>query len=85
MAQLRTTYSPFFVDPSMLAAIVSVIDLGGTLIYFNTAPTPEQADLLALQYDWFKVGQDLQYAMNTYKQSELSTVQQMELAGIAAG
>lgn len=85
MAQLRNPYSIFFVDPSFVAGMASVMDLGGVLVDFNAAPTPDEADFLALQYDWFKVGQDLYYALNTFKQAELRNAQQMELAGIAAG
>jgi hypothetical protein len=85
MAQLHAPYSLFFIDPSFIAGMASVIDLGGSLVDFNTVRTPEQADFLALQYDWHKVGQDLYYAMNTFKQSELPKAQQMELAGITAG
>jgi len=85
MAQLREPYSLFFVDPSFFAGMASVIDLYGVLMDFNTAAPPNQADFLALQYDWYKVGQDLYGAMNTFKQTELPKAQQMGLAGIATG
>jgi hypothetical protein len=85
MAQLHAPYSLFFVDPSFLAGMASVFDLAGVNVDFNSVPSPALADFLALQYDWYKVGQDLYSAMNTFKQTELPIAQQMEFAGIAAG
>jgi hypothetical protein len=85
MAQSRYPYSLFFVDPTFLVGMASVFDLAGVLPGFNSAATPALADFLALQYDWYKVGQDLYSAMNAFKQTDLSKAQQMELAGIATG
>ena len=53
-----------FARPSWVEGLARAFDLGGTLQEYNTAPTPEEADSIAMNADWRVVGQDLLRAMN---------------------
>lgn len=47
-----------------------VLDLGGTLTFFNESPNPKEADSRALMSDWMTVGQDIKTAVDTYAEEE---------------
>ncbi len=53
-----------FARPSFLEGVARALDLGGTLQEYNSSPSPEQADALALSADWRVVGADLLRAMD---------------------
>jgi hypothetical protein len=46
-------------QPSLSEGVARVLDVGGTYDTYNYAPTPEEADHLALASDWYAVGADL--------------------------
>lgn len=48
-----------YARPSFLEGMGRAIDLGGTLVEYNTSLTPEQADLIALRSDIQAVRADL--------------------------
>lgn len=58
--------SHLFARPSFLGGMASVLDIGGTLVEYNAALTPEQADAMALASDWAAVGGDLRTAMRDH-------------------
>lgn len=45
-----------FATPSFTEGAARLFDFGGTLQEYNTSPTPEEADALALHADWAAVG-----------------------------
>ncbi len=47
-----------------MEGVVRLIDFGNTLQVYNSALTPEQADFLALESDWYAIGNDLKKVMN---------------------
>lgn len=53
-----------FARPSFPEGVARALDLGGTLQEYNSSPSPEQADALALGADWRVVGADLLRAMD---------------------
>lgn len=53
-----------FARSSFLTGMASVLDLGGTLVEFNTSQLPEVADARALRADWRQVGEDIQRAID---------------------
>ena len=56
-----------FARPSVLGGIASILDFGDTLTEYNTANSPEQADVLALWSDWLAVGDDLRWAFGAFQ------------------
>ena len=56
-----------FARPSVLGGIASILDFGDTLTEYNTANSPEQADVLALWSDWLAVGDDMWWAIRAYE------------------
>ena len=56
-----------FARPSALSGIASILDFGDTLTEYNTANSPEQADVLALWSDWLAVGDDLRWAFTAFQ------------------
>lgn len=50
--------------------IARVLDLWGTMVVFNESPTPEEADVRAIDSDWQAVGYDLRNAMIAYEQTQ---------------
>lgn len=63
--------NPFFnflvASPSSLEGAARILDFGNTLTEFNTVRSPQQADSIALQSDWYFVGQDLWFAVRKLK------------------
>lgn len=56
-----TTY--LYARPSFVEGLARLIDFGNTLQQYNSTPTAQQADALAMELDWYAVGQDLKNAM----------------------
>lgn len=54
-----------FAQPSFLAGIARILDIGGVLDDYNSARTAEEADANAMRADWGAVGSDLHDAMST--------------------
>lgn len=63
-----------FVQPSFLRGMASVLDLGGVLeeTGYNYSRSSRQADLRAMQSDWYVIGQDLRNAIGRLEEEELS-------------
>ena len=53
-----------FARPSFFEGAGRILDFGDTLTEYNSSPTPEQADYLALLSDWCAVGEDLRRALD---------------------
>lgn len=56
-----------FVTPTFLLGAASVLDIGGTLIEYNTSKSELEADTKAIRSDWQMVGQDICKALIDYK------------------
>lgn len=54
-----------FADPSFLTGLASVMDLGGSLLTYNVAPSGAEADQRAIASDWAVVGLDILNAAKT--------------------
>jgi hypothetical protein len=58
------SFSDFlFARGGFLSGVARTLELGGRAPLYNYAPTPMQADMLALYADWRTVGQDLRHGM----------------------
>lgn len=63
-------FTPFlFARPSFLEGCGRVLDFGDTLTQYNTALTPEQADAIAVYFDWLAVGGDIRMAVKAVSSS----------------
>ena len=56
---LRASTHFLYAVPSFWRGWARIMDFGGTLTDYNISLTPEQADYLALQSDWFVIGGDI--------------------------
>lgn len=56
-----------FATPSFVGGMASAIDLGATLVSYNEAPTPEDADALAIEADWRVTENDFIDAVNDWQ------------------
>ena len=56
-----------FARPSAFEGVARILDFGDTLTEYNTANSPEQADVLALWSDWLAVGDDMWWAIRSYE------------------
>ena len=52
-----------FARPSFFSGAARALDLGGTFDKYNSSPTGEDADFLALRGDWAIVGKDMEAAI----------------------
>lgn len=60
-------YSRFLIPDSGLAEGAGrIFDFADALNEYNTSPSPEEADHLALLSDWAQCGDDLDAAINEY-------------------
>jgi len=59
-----------FAQPSLIEGIARLIDFGNTLEEYNSSPSPDMADALAIASDWKVVGDDLRQAMSNYRELE---------------
>lgn len=61
------TYSDFlFARPSAVEGIARMLDFGNTFNEYNSSPSDEIADEIALRMDWKAVGSYLRDAMREY-------------------
>ncbi len=60
---MNDTYELLYATPSIAEGIGRILDFGNTLTEYNTSPSGEQADFLALRADWRAVAADLRSAM----------------------
>ena len=58
-----------YARPSFTEGVARLMDFGGTLNEYNTSPTGEQADALAMYADWRTVGEDIAIAAERYRVS----------------
>jgi len=60
-------YSDFlFARPSFLEGIARIFDFGNTLNEYNSSPSDDIADEVALRMDWGAVGDNLRNALREY-------------------
>lgn len=60
MNSLLLDYSTFLMArPSFTGGMASVLDIGGTLMEYNSSLTGEEADRVAMSMDFRAVGQEL--------------------------
>jgi len=59
--------SYLFANPSFLAGMASVLDLGGNLVEYNYSESGEQADYIALLSDWVEIGADMRLAVAAFE------------------
>jgi hypothetical protein len=52
-----------FSKSGFLSGLGRVIDIGATMLEYNSSLTPTMADYLALKSDWDTVGEDMNYAI----------------------
>lgn len=65
-------YSSYlFAIPSFAEGIGSLIDFGDTLTNYNSMPSPEIADAVALRSDWAAVGDDLASVISQAQEGRL--------------
>ena len=68
----KTASSDFlFAQPSFASGVARVLDLGGAYDAYNSSDSGEVADQLALETDWYVVGDELRDAiLRTYSLQE---------------
>ncbi|MBI4186067.1 MAG: hypothetical protein HY530_00990 [Chloroflexi bacterium] len=59
-----------YAKPSFIEGLGRVLDVGGTLNEYNSSPTGEIADKVAMRVDWACVGQYLRSAINEYAKEQ---------------
>lgn len=52
-----------FAKPSFIQGLASAVDIGGTLVEYNIARTPQEADTRAIATDWAITGKDILAAL----------------------
>lgn len=57
-----------FAQPSFLRGIAKILDLGSTGNIYNSSDSNAQADYRAIMSDWNMTGEDMQGAMDEYKE-----------------
>lgn len=65
----KVTNIHLFAMPSFITGIARILDPFGTLNTYNTSSSGEEADYDALRSDWKAVGDDIRYAIRSYKRS----------------
>ena len=64
---MTTTFATFlFADPSLLYGVARIFDFEGRFATYNESADGEEADAIALHYDWAAVGQTLCDAMSKF-------------------
>jgi hypothetical protein len=48
-----------FANPSFIHGVASVIDIGATLVEYNSSNTQQEADARAIASDWAITGKDI--------------------------
>jgi hypothetical protein len=62
-----TRTSKLFSTPGFFRGMAATLDMGNTLMIYNRSKTSEEADYKAIQSDWFAVGDDISFAMETWE------------------
>ena len=65
----RTSY--LFARPRALHGIARLFDFFGVYDSYNTSPTPQEADILAVFQDWLAVEEDAKHVMGAPSASGL--------------
>ncbi len=80
----KSTY--LFANPSFKEGAGRLLDFADSLTEYNYAPTPAQADAIALALDWYAVGDDLRGAMIRFVDDnpELRKALQARLKGLGS-
>ncbi len=55
-----------FATPSFWEGVGRMVDFGDTLSEYNSSPTPEAADAIAMYLDWSAIGDDIRTAINQH-------------------
>ena len=55
-----------YAKPSFCEGAARILDFGNTLNVYNTSPTGEIADEIAIGMDWAVVGKDIKNAMGVF-------------------
>jgi hypothetical protein len=50
--------------PSFFEGAASIMDIGGTLVEYNSSPSADEADVNAIRAAWRQVGEDMEAAIN---------------------
>ena len=72
--------SRLFARPSFIEGMARVLDMGGTLNEYNTSPTGEEADAIALWSDWAAIGQDMYAVIGDFDPAEMEMEEETETA-----
>jgi len=68
---METCTDFLFARPSFLEGVARIMDVGDTLNEYNSSPSAQEADAIAISLDWSMVGQDIDRAIDAYEsQSE---------------
>ena len=55
-----------FAEPSFLTGLAAVMDIGGSLLVYNSSRSGAEADQRAIASDWAVVGSDILDATNSF-------------------
>lgn len=70
MDKLNDLTNFLFADPDFLSGAGSVIDIGGTLVEFNSSLSDRDADRRAIMSDWAVVGENIKSSINKIEQEK---------------
>jgi hypothetical protein len=70
MGQYTEDTGFLFAQPSFMQGMASALDLGGTLVEYNTSRTPQDADARAIASDWAITGKDIRSALEDIGKKE---------------
>lgn len=57
-----------YATPKFITGVARILDFGRTLNEYNTSDSENEADLNALYSDWSMTGQDIQGAIDEYRE-----------------
>lgn len=63
--RMRTDF--LFAPPSFLSGMASILDLSGSLDWYNYSTTGDEADWKAIYSDYRMIGQDIEDAVREYE------------------
>lgn len=69
----RYVFGRLFARPSFAEGAGRLVDLGATMQQYNTSKTEMEADITALQNDWYAVGNDFQISIKQYEQESVTS------------
>ena len=65
-----------FADPSFTSGAAAVIDIGGTLIQYNSSTDGNEADLRATASDWAVTGKDIKRGIEKFEKKVKAETQE---------